>query len=98
MAAIALPPWFSCSSFLEVLPPTTLGFPRETGLLLSEVRASGTIMTMYGLKGFGDQDPAELLNSTIQQAKDRLGSAGLWGAALLAVVAFVAFSGPKRRR
>ncbi len=53
-------------------------------------------MTMYGLKGL--DDPTETLNTTIQQAKDRLGSAGLWGAALLAVVAFVAFSGPRRRR
>jgi len=52
---------------------------------------------MYGLKGF-DTDPAAMLQDTIQQAKDRLGSAGLWGAVILAGVALLAFSGPKRRR
>ena len=61
-----------------------------------EVRASGTIMTMYGLKGFGDQDPGELLNTTIQDAKDKLAAAGWWGVAILAGVAFLAFR-PRRR-
>ncbi len=54
-------------------------------------------MTMYGLKGLED-DPAAMLTSTIQDAKDKLGSVGLWGLAILAGVAFLAFSGPTRRR
>jgi hypothetical protein len=54
-------------------------------------------MTMYGLKGL-DDDPAALLNTTIEDAKTKLGSVGLWGLAILAGVAFLAFSGPRRRR
>jgi hypothetical protein len=54
-------------------------------------------MSMYGLRGFED-DPAAVLNQTIQDAKDKLGTAGWWAVAILAGVAFLAFSGPSRRR
>jgi hypothetical protein len=43
-------------------------------------------------------DPSQVLSDTIQQAKDRAGSAFVWVLGITAVLAVVAFSSGRRRR
>jgi hypothetical protein len=51
---------------------------------------------MYGLSDLQDSNPSDVLSSTIQQAQDKIGMAGLMAIWILLLVGFVIYR-PGRR-